>query len=227
MAVLAACLVAAGADAGDLALSGIMGGKAVLVIDNGPPQLVAVGKSTPEGVKLLAIEGDTAAVEFGGKRRLLRLGARVVRQQGDAGENPGVNTLSREDARKILARGLEVTIAASERGEFFADGEINGGKAHFLIDTGATFVSIGRADALRLGIRFDGAAVSVSQTAGGNVSVRQVMLDSVTVGGIRLMNVEAVVHEEQDLPFVLLGMSFLRNMEMRRKGNSLYLRKTF
>ncbi|MDR3213843.1 MAG: hypothetical protein LBT71_08025 [Azoarcus sp.] len=50
----------------------------MLVVDNGPPQLVAEGKSTPGGVKLLAINGDTATVE-------LRLGARVVRQQGRSG----------------------------------------------------------------------------------------------------------------------------------------------
>ncbi|MDR1062902.1 MAG: retroviral-like aspartic protease family protein [Azoarcus sp.] len=222
---MAVCLLAGGAGAGDLALSGILGGKALLVVDNGPPQLVAVGKSTPEGVKLVAIEGETAAVEFGGKRHVLRLGARVVRQQSDGGDKPGVNALSRDEARKILARGLEATFKANERGEFFISGEINGGKVHFLVDTGATFVSIGRADALRLGIRFDDAASSVSQTAGGDVRVRRVMLDSVTVGGIRLLNVEGVVHEEQDLPFVLLGMSFLKNMEMRRKGDSLYLRK--
>jgi aspartyl protease family protein len=221
---LASVLLAGEAVAVDLALSGILGGKAVLVIGNGPPRLVAEGKSTPEGAKLIAIEGNTALVEFGGRRHTLRLGARVVRQQGGE-DRPGVSYLSRDDAMKILARGLEVAIEANERGEFFANGEINGGKVHFLVDTGATFVSIGRADALRLGIDLRSAVSSVSRTAGGDVKVWRVKLDSVTVGGIRLLDVEGSVHEEQDLPFVLLGMSFLKNMEMRRKGSHLYLRK--
>jgi aspartyl protease family protein len=222
--MLAACLLAGGTAAADPALSGILGGKALLVIDGGPPQLVAVGKSTREGVKLLAVEGDTATIEFGDRRYVLRLGAQVVRRQG-GGDKPGINVLSQDEARKILARGLEMRIEANERGEFFTSGEINGGNVRFFVDTGATFVSIGRADALRLGIDFDGAVSSMSQTAGGSVNVRRVTLNSVKVGGIRLLDVEGVVLEEQDLPFVLLGMSFLKNMEMRRKGDSLYLKK--
>ncbi|MDR0634664.1 MAG: retroviral-like aspartic protease family protein [Azoarcus sp.] len=225
VAALLGLALASGAGATDLALAGILGGKAVLVVDNGPPQLVAEGKSTAEGVKLLAIDGDVAVVEFEGRRHDLRLGARVVRQRSRGADRPGVDGFTNEAARKVLARGVEMVIEANERGEFLTGGEVNGGKVRFLVDTGATFVSIGRSDARRLGIDLEGATPGMSQTAGGNIRVWRVTLGSVKVGSLQFRNVEGVVHDGQDLPFVLLGMSVLKDMEMRRKGSSLYLRR--
>jgi aspartyl protease family protein len=213
------------AGAADLALSGILGNKALLTVNNGSPQMLAVGKSTSEGVKLLAIDGEIATVEFEGRRHLLRLGERVVRQ-GSSADRPGVDGLSGERAREILARGVEMTIQINEKGQFVTPGEINGGGISFLVDTGATHVSIGYSDALRLGLRqqLSGAEASTSQTAGGVVKSWLVKLDSVKIGSIRLRDVEGVV-QEKDMPFALLGMSFLKSMEMQRKGDSLHLRK--
>jgi aspartyl protease family protein len=211
------------AGAAELALSGILGKKALLTVNDGPPQLLAVGKSTPEGVRLLALEGEVATVEFEGRRYKLRLGARVVRQES-AEDRPGVDGMTGERAREILARGVEMTIQINGRGQFMARGEINGGGVNFLVDTGATHVTIGHSDALRLGIRLSGAEEARSQTAGGVVKSWLVKLATVKVGSIRFENVEGVV-QEKDMPFVLLGMSFLKNMEMQRKGDSLHLRK--
>jgi aspartyl protease family protein len=220
--MLAGGVLSGSAGAVDLALSGILGKKALLTVNNEPPQVLAVGKSTREGVKLLAIEGDVATVEFEGRRHKLRLGERVVRQ-GNSEERP-VEGLTGERAREILARGVEMTIQINAHGQFITRGEINGGGVDFLVDTGATHVTIGRSDALRLGLRLSDAEVATSQTAGGVVKSRVVKLKSVKVGSIRLQDVEGVV-QEVDMPFVLLGMSFLQSMEMQRKGDSLYLRR--
>jgi aspartyl protease family protein len=44
----------------------------------------------------------------------------------------------------------------------------------------------------------------------------------VRVGDIVLNNVDAAVHS-QDMPLALLGMSFLKRMEMQRSGDTMTL----
>jgi aspartyl protease family protein len=190
------------AGATELAVSGIVGKKAVLVIDDAAPRTVSVGQSTPEGVKVLEISGDTVVVEVDGHQERLRAGEHVV---------------SRE--------GKEVWIEGDHKGLFYVDSSINGGSARFLVDTGAARVSMGQSDARRLGIDLAKAQRSSIQTARGpRIMVWFVKLDRVKVGGIELTGVDAMVLEN-DLPYMLLGMSFLRYIEMVYDGRYLRLRK--
>ncbi|MGL4409523.1 MAG: retropepsin-like aspartic protease family protein, partial [Zoogloea sp.] len=64
------------------------------------------------------------------------------------------------------------------------------------------------------------------QTANGVVQAWRVKLDTVQVGDVTLRNVDGIVHGA-DMPFVLLGMSFLNRMEMRRDGNTMVLRQRY
>ncbi|MDR2925288.1 MAG: TIGR02281 family clan AA aspartic protease [Azoarcus sp.] len=215
---------AGGAQAAELALSGIMGGSAILVVDNGPPRLLAVGKSSPEGVRLLSVDGNVAVVEFEGRRQALRLGQRVVRQTGGGAGKAGVGSLTGEEARKVLARGVEITIEADEAGHFSVDGEINGSRVQFLVDTGASLVSIGQSTAQRLRLDLDDKQAVNTQTAGGIAKAWQVRLKSLKIGGLRFDNVDAVVMQA-DMPMTLLGMNVLERMEMRRDGKLMRLKK--
>lgn len=97
---------------------------------------------------------------------------------------------------------------------------------NFMVDTGATLVSLGRSDALKAGIDFTKGDPGISQTANGPVRVWRVRLDTVRVGDVTLHNVEGTVNSG-DLPFVLLGASFLNRMEMRRDGATLMLRQRY
>lgn len=54
----------------------------------------------------------------------------------------------------------------------------------------------------------------------------QVRLDSVRVGDVTVHGVDGLVHET-DLPVVLLGMSFLSRMEIRKEGSTMTLKKRF
>lgn len=87
-------------------------------------------------------------------------------------------------------------------------------------------VSLGASDARRLGINAATGEAGFAQTANGVVRVWEHRLDAVSLGGITLYGVRAIVHEN-DLPVALLGMSFLNRVEMDRKGSSLTLRKRF
>jgi aspartyl protease family protein len=180
---------------------------ALAVINGGPPRLVAVGTQTPEGVKVLALEGDSVSVLMDGRRLQLVLGQQSVRVDSGASHTT-------------------VNLTADSHGQFHAPGSVNGVQMRFFVDTGASFVSLGRADALRAGISLTNAQPASLQTANGVVQAWRVKLDTVQVGDVTLRNVDGIVHGA-DMPFVLLGMSFLNRMEMRRDGNTMVLRQRY
>jgi aspartyl protease family protein len=198
-ATAALCLAAlpALAAAQGIALAGQMGNKALLVID-GQPQTLAVGE-TARGVTLLQMLGDQARVQRGGVVSTLTVGAAPVVVGGGAGP----------------ASGREIVIPVSSGGHFITRGAINGRSVNFMVDTGATLVSIGRAEADRLGIDLKQAERGMSQTANGSVPVLLVTLSAVRVGEVELRNIAAVVVPAA-MPHVLLGNSFLSRLQMRR-----------
>ena len=205
LAALFAPLAAAGMDVNVI---GLFPGKAVVVVNRGAPRTLSVGQSTPEGVKLVSTDGRAALLEIEGRRVSIEMGQHF--------ETPGSG-----GARD------SVTLAADSRGHFITDGAINGVHIRFLIDTGATLVAIPAADATRLGVDYRKGRRATSQTANGPVPFWLVRLDSVTLGGVTLTNVEGAVHEGSGLDIALLGMSFLNRTEMRREGPNLTLTKRY
>jgi aspartyl protease family protein len=208
--LLAACTVFLPADAlaADVNVIGLFSGRAVVVIDKGAPRTLRVGE-TVEGVKLISADSRGAVVEIDGKRQTLEMGQQV--------ETGG----SRDSGRS------SVTLASDSRGHFFADGAINGVYVRFLVDTGATYVSLPAAEAQRLGLDYRSGARGYTNTANGVTPVYRMMVDSITLGDITLYNVTASVHEGAGLDVALLGMSFLNRTEMRREGQHLTLTKRY
>ncbi len=200
-----AALVAGPAAATEVEVVGLSAGKAVLVVNGGRPRTLPVG-SAADGVKLLAVEEGEALVEVDGRKQKVRLGqqAFVARESGAA----------------------TITLTADNRGHFLATGSVNGATTRFLVDTGATVVSLGASDARRAGIKYEQGQAGLTQTANGVARVWRVKLNSVKVGEVTLHEVDGAVHE-QDMPFALLGMSFLNRMEMRRDGSTLTLKQRF
>lgn len=206
--VVLALLAALPAVAADVSLIGTFGTTAaILSVDGGAPKTVKVGQSYG-GVTLIAVENDRATVEAGGKRRVLARG----------------QTYSSGGASSSGAQS--VTLSAGAGGHFMADGQINGGAIRFLVDTGATAISIPASDANRLRIDYRNGQRGTTQTAAGPTTAFLVKLDTVRVGGIELQNVDAIVIE-QGLPIALLGNTFLNRMEMRREGATMTLTRRF
>lgn len=196
------------AAATDVSLVGLYGSKALVVIDGGRPQSIPIGTRTPDGVKLLSIDGNAADFEIDGHKQHLTVGQHAV----SAGRD--------EDS------GKSTTLTADANGHFLVVGTINGAPMRFLVDTGATVVSIGRSDAVRANVDYLKGQPGMTMTANGPARVWRVTLNSVRVGDVLLNQVEAAVHEH-DLPIALLGMSFLNRMEMRREGVSMTLKKRY
>ena len=192
----------------EVALVGLFPGKAVLIVNGAPPRTVAVGARTPEGVRLLEIVGNAVRVEIDGRKESVMLG------QGPIGLGQTPNGMA------------ALSLIPDSRGHYYVNGSINGASSRFLLDTGATMVSIGLSDARRAGINVRAGTPGVAQTANGRATVWRHRLDSVRVGEITLHGVDALVHEN-DLPVVLLGMSFLNQMDMQREGDRLILRRRY
>ncbi len=101
------------------------------------------------------------------------------------------------------------TIAKSSDGHYWANGDVNGAKVRFLVDTGATEVALTPSDAEKLGYDLHGLRYGYRVvTAAGQTRAAAVRLASVTVAGARLENVDALVIEK-GLDTSLLGMTYL------------------
>ena len=188
---------------------GLFSGKAVLVINGAAPRTLSVGQSSPEGVKLLEADSSKAVLEIEGKRQSLAMGQGAVVGAGAAPASPGV------------------TLYANRDGHFFGEASINGRPVKYLLDTGATAVSMSSAQARKLGIDYVAGKEGVSATAAGTVRAWQVTLNSVKLGGLTLNQVEGTVIDGGSPPMVLLGMSALNRLEMKREGMTMTLTKRY
>lgn len=206
--IAAALLLATPALATEVNVIGLFPGKAVVVIGKGAPRTLSAGQRTPEGVLLVSADSRSATFEIDGKRQVLELGQHA-------------------ESAALTGALSTVTLAADASGHFVAEGRVNGAHVRFLVDTGATLVTLPAAEARRLGIDFKSGQPAVSQTANGRVLVYRVRLDSVTLGPMTLLAVDAVVHDSPGLDIALLGMSFLNRTEIRREGANLTLTKRY
>jgi aspartyl protease family protein len=203
-AALAALAFSCALRAADVNVVGLFAGKALVEIDRAAPKLMSVGQRVG-GVKLLSADSQQAVFEIDGKRATLRMG------QSISGGAP------KSSAKPML------TLSASSGGHFVADGTINGASTRFLVDTGATSVAMSSDEARRLGVRYLQGEPTFVGTANGTARAYRLKLDSVRIGDIKLHHVDAAVVEGSSPPIVLLGMSFLNRMEMKRSGSTLTL----
>jgi aspartyl protease family protein len=206
LVTLAMAGVVGAAAAQTVTLNGHLGNhKALLVID-GELHTVAIG-ATVRGVRLLALNEAQAEVEVAGARRTLALRAGAVRNAGTPASG-----------------GNEIVLTAGRNGHFRTLGQINGKSVEFFVDTGASVVSLGQAEADRLGIDYKSGNPGMARTANGDVPIRMITLNSVRIGDVEVANVEAAVHPSS-FGVVLLGNSFLTRFQMRRENDVMRLER--
>ena len=182
--------------------------KAILLV-NGKSHVLKTGETSPEGVKLISLDGDTILVEVEGKAKKLKLGDR--------------NAIK---TNFVESRSKEVIVSLNGHGQFITAGAINKQIVSLLIDTGANTVALNSEHAKKLGIDYARVGqTTVISTASGLTKAYRVTLDSVSIGEILLTNVAAVVIEGQYPAHILLGMSFLGNLEINREQQVMKIRK--
>lgn len=208
--VLVAAMAMGAAQAQSVALAGMLGSKALLIVDGTPPKTVAAGE-THQGVKVVSTAGDQAVIEQAGKRRTLRVGEAPV-SLGGAGASAG--------------RGTRIVLNESSGGHFMTPGQINGRAVQFMVDTGATNIAMSALDAERAGIAYKTGQPVRMSTANGISEGFRIKLNSVRVGDVEIFDVDAVVTPEP-MPFMLLGNSFLSRFQMRRENTLMTLDKRY
>jgi aspartyl protease family protein len=131
---------------------------------------------------------------------------------------------NRELALSVGAEGArELALRRNRWGHYIASGTINGEPVVFMLDTGASDVSVPAGLAERLGLQ-RGRAMRY-QTANGPVRAYVTTLDEVDLGGIRRRRVRASINPGMRGEEVLLGMSFLKHLEFTQRGDILTLRQ--
>lgn len=191
-----------------IVLQGVLGSKAVLSID-GKRALLSAGQSK-QGVSLIKIMPNSVIVKIDGERKQLRMGGNAV------------------SSSYKKRKSVTVTVSPDNRGMYTTVGSINGLPISFLVDTGATTIAMNSDQAKRLGIdfRINGKPTMVG-TASGMTKAYQVTLDTVSVGSITLNNIPAVVINGKFPVQVLLGMSFLGQLDIQREGSVMRIKKKY
>lgn len=184
---------------------GLFPGAAVLNVD-GQRKLVKVGQAGPGGVEVVSADSRGAVLRVGG----------VERSYGLSREYSGAGYAPPEKTQLSVAKGVG--------GHYWIAGSINSQPVQFLVDTGATSVAINENQARRLGIDYRAAGQPLLvNTASGTAKAWRVRLNSVKVGAIDVLGVEAVVLEGESPSEALLGMSFLGRVSWREDQGVLRL----
>ena len=187
-------------------MAGSLGTRALLVID-GKPRQVAVG-STVDGVRLVSVTGNDAVVEVRGQRVSLQLGGSPANLGGAATEGTGDR----------------IVLTSASGGHFLTSGTSNGRAVRFVVDTGATNVTLSQVEADALGLDYKNGERGYTGTANGAVPAYRISLAAVRIGDVQVYNVAATVLPAP-MPYILLGNSYLDRFQMRRENDRLTLEK--
>lgn len=122
----------------------------------------------------------------------------------------------------ITKNSESVVLQRNRQGHYIAPGIINGKPVQFLLDTGATDISIPGVVAERL--KLTPGRASYANTANGTIKVYDTQLDSVALGGLSLPDIAAHINPHMQGETILLGMSFLKHLELIQRGNTLTLK---
>jgi aspartyl protease family protein len=132
------------------------------------------------------------------------------------------NPNSQPEIRLSSDGKAEVILNQNRQGHYVAQGTIDGSSVTFLLDTGATQVSIPAHIAEGLGLFAQGSYRV--QTANGSVTVYKTEIGQLSLGNIFLYNVAAHINPAMKSDEILLGMSALKRVDFQQTGKQLILR---
>jgi aspartyl protease family protein len=197
---------------------------------------VAIAQSAR--VKVIALFSNKALLQVGDKQKVVSAGETFegVLLQSATGRG-AVVVINGEtmnlDLNQSIAGNFKkpersnLRIFPDARGMYFVKGTINNTSTGFLVDTGATNVTMSGSKARALGIDYKKGKRGMAQTAAAVVPVWQVTLNSVSIGAIKLNNVSATVIEGDKPSDVLLGNSFLRHTDIQQTSSVLIIRERY
>jgi aspartyl protease family protein len=154
-------------------------------------------------VKLLSANEEVVVLEISGKRYQYK-------------KNSSRGTILTEEV--ILTRDPGAS-------NYWVKGKINGKDVTFIVDTGATYVVLNKVQARALKIKLGNKEVKM-HTASKIETVYHVLLDAVSVGGIKMNNVPALITKHTYPQKPLLGMSFLQHVDINQENGRMILKSS-
>jgi len=112
-----------------------------------------------------------------------------------------------------------LSLQSDRYGQYQLTGSANGEDVNFLLDTGASEISIPGDVAERLNLQ-RGRGYPVT-TANGTITVYATQLEEITIGPFRLEDITAHINPSMEGDVALLGMSFLRHLELLQRAGTL------
>jgi aspartyl protease family protein len=117
-----------------------------------------------------------------------------------------------QQAQALYRRGDDVLVRPGPQGHFMVDVGVNGIAVQFMVDTGATRVTLTEEDARRVGLPVGALDYSDRyETANGPIHAAPVTLRDMRIDGFEIAEVDATV-TQGPLGVSLLGMSFLNRL---------------
>ena len=188
---------------------GLFNNKALIAINGAAPLSISAGQ-IKNGVKLISADSESATFMVEGMRQVLKMG-QAVSVAATAGP----------------VNNAPVSLYADSQGHFYGNLSINGASLKYVVDTGATSVSMNSGDAKFAKIDYEKGEKVTMSTANGEVAAYLVKLNTLKIGTIILNNIDAVVTEGGSPPYVLLGMTALNRVEMKRDNSIMTLTKKY
>jgi len=136
--------------------------------------------------------------------------------ENDYNPNQQVNT-------EITKQQRIVVLKRNRYGHYVTQGKINNHSVTFLLDTGASDISIPDKIAKKLKLKYG--QERRYQTANGIIVGNLTQLNQVSIGNIQLRNLCSSINPKMNNDEILLGMSFLKNIEFTQRGDTLILRQ--
>ena len=188
---------------------GLFRDRAVVELD-GVRRVLVPGKPSPEGAVLISANSREAVIRINGIQKTYTLGNHISSNyKGPTGQKT-------------------VTIAPDTSGMYMVNGSINDFQVEFIIDTGASFISMNKHQARRIGLDYKmKGKKALASTASGMDRIYIVQLKKVTVGDIVLNDVQGAIHDGDFPRQILLGSSFLNRVDMKREGRLLKLEQLY
>jgi aspartyl protease family protein len=133
---------------------------------------------------------------------------------------------SQEPAARESSGYREALLKADGRGQYAVDALVNGLRVRMLVDTGASDVVVSASTAARLGLVPTGRRARAIQTANGMSTASPAVLDRLSLGGLYMNRVEALILTPEAGEVNLLGESFLKRlMSVEQRDGMLILRQ--
>lgn len=167
-----------------------------------------VGDEAAGRVKLLAANSDKALFEINGRRVSMALT-----------DNNSISTDFPESAGSHQAQLI------SNGGLYAVTGTINGQLANFVVDTGSTDITMSPQQAEALNLNYHTGRRTMMNTANGKATAHLFTIKTIRIGGIELHNVDAAVMENLASSRILLGMSFLNQVNMKHANGFMILKQ--